>query len=136
MMITLCQYWRVYFLAILSCVLVLLPHYAQSASCSSAESFIYSYYEDLENNDVKSAGNKWAKSKAHNKSFAKIVRNVQRASINEIERERCTRSRATVFINVTVKSYRRSPEDWEGQVYLKSIRGRWKISSLDLGRVD
>jgi hypothetical protein len=137
MMITPCQYWRVYLLALLSCVLVLQPLYARTvADCSKAESFIEEYYEDLENNDVKAAGNKWTKSKVRNKRFAKNVRNMHWASVKKTELDRCTRSRATVFINVTVKSYRRSAEEWEGQIYLKSIRGGWKISSMDLGRVD
>ena len=59
MTMTLSKYWRVNLLVLLSGVFVLLPQYAQSASCSTAEKFVWSYYKDLHDKNIDSILAKW-----------------------------------------------------------------------------
>lgn len=131
MTIVLYQHWRVYLSLLLSSVLLLLPYYAQAASCNSAEGFVESYYQDLHHNRVSSAR---AKRTSVNRYFRKLVRNVEWAETDEVslDWDSCTRHRAKVYVNVRIQAYNNPPERWAGYIYLKSVRGRWKISRLRL----
>lgn len=131
MTIVLYQHWRVYLSLLLSSVLLLLPYYAQAASCNSAEGFVESYYQDLHHNRVSSAR---AKRTYVNREFSFLVENVEWAETDEVslDWDSCTRRRAKVYVNVRVKAYRNPPERWEGYIYLRSVRGSWKISRLRL----
>jgi len=129
MTMTLSQTWRVYLLVLFSGLFVLLPQYALSASCDTARSFVRSYYDDLERNDVGAARAKWIKPP---KNFARSVRNFSWTTVHSTSLNSCSGRKASVYIDVTVKAYGERSESWEGSIYLKSIRGSWKISSMRL----
>jgi len=129
MTMTLSQTWRVYLLVLFSGLFVLLPQYALSASCDTARSFVRSYYDDLERNDVGAARAKWIKPP---KNFARSVRNFSWTTVHSTSLNSCSGRKASVYIDVTVKAYGERAENWEGSIYLKSIRGSWKISSMRL----
>ena len=128
---TLSKYWRVHLLVLLSGFFVLLPQYAQSANCRSAESFVRSYYGDLERNDVDSAYAKWVRPK---KRLTRLVKQIQWTTVNETSVSHCTGRKAGVYVDVTVKAYNKRSERWTGEVSLKSVRGHWKIHKLYLDR--
>ena len=129
MTMTLSQTWRVYLLVLFSGLFVLLPQYALSANCDTARSFVRSYYDDLERNDVGAARAKWLNPP---RSLARSVRNFEWAKIHSTSLNSCSGRKASVYIDVTVKAYGERAENWEGSIYLKSIRGSWKISSMRL----
>ena len=129
MTMTLSQTWRVYLLVLFSGLFVLLPQYALSANCDTARSFVRSYYDDLERNDVGAARAKWLNPP---RSLARSVRNFEGAKIHSTSLNSCSGRKASVYIDVTVKAYGERSENWEGSIYLKSIRGSWKISSMRL----
>ena len=128
---TLSKYWRVNLLVLLSGVFVLLPQYAQSASCSTAESFVEAYYNDLDRNDVASARAKWARP---SRNLGRLVKNVKWVKDDiGVKTEKCTRRNAAICVFVNMKTYgKRDSEYWAGHIYLRSIHGNWKIRKMKL----
>ncbi len=107
----------------------------QEADCEDAVSFVEGYYESLNNNQVKDVLSKWHEPQ-NPKKLREIVSNVEYACLGTTKLKSCANGKASVYVEVVVKSKTRDAERWKGRITLLDSDEEWKINSMgDLKKV-
>jgi limonene-1,2-epoxide hydrolase/Tfp pilus assembly protein PilX len=92
------------------------------------------YFNALNRADVNGAIAKWMPLSSNKKKhrLRGIIENIQWFKINKAELIILDDETSKVFVDVTGKQKRRSPERWTGSIKLEKHDGEWKISELNL----
>lgn len=125
------KYWR----EVLGIGLCVTGLSATAADCEEAVSFVEGYYESLNNNQVKEVLDKWHDPQ-NPKKLRESVSSVEYARLETTKLKSCSDSKATVYVEVVVKSKTQDAERWKGKLKLLDSDDEWKIGSMsDLKKV-